>query len=114
MEVLVAGTPASVKAVKVLVSAAVLEFSVHCVAGKDSAITASASSSGSDSLSETGVGIAAVHAALDDAHCLGGQIWAGGGSSDNPEQFRHKYSQVQPGFIILLLAIPFQRKQPPQ
>ena len=31
MEVLVAGTPASVKAVKVLVSAAVLELSSHCV-----------------------------------------------------------------------------------
>ena len=83
MVVLVDGTPSLFKAVKVFVSAAVLELSVHYVTGKGSAITASVSTLGALSLSETRVGIAAVHAALDDELCLGGQMLASGGSSEN-------------------------------
>jgi hypothetical protein len=65
MEVLDTGTPASVTAVKVFVSAASCELSVHCGAVKESAITASTLSSTSDLLSETGAEIATAHAALE-------------------------------------------------
>ena len=53
MDVLETRMPAKVRAVKVFVRAAVCESSVHCGAGKESTMTARASSSPSDSLSET-------------------------------------------------------------
>jgi hypothetical protein len=103
MVVLVDGTPTRVKAVKVCVIAAVPELSVHCVTGKDSAITASASYSGSNSFRETGVGIAAAHAALDDAPCPGGHIMASGGSPGKKKVLQSLNVCFKGQLIILLL-----------
>ena len=49
---------------KVFVRSATCESSVHCGAGKESAITTNVSSSPSDSLSETGAETATAHVRL--------------------------------------------------